>query len=260
MTFGKRSKSDVVWWALGLTACMFVLWTAFRSETGAVLMSQDAQRTDPQLRRLFIAATVGNAEKLDTLLRISEFDTSVVNKRGDSLLRVALLAARARENPTLYSTVTTLLLHGANPNLANNRGRTVMHAAAAIDNEAVMTALIQAGGDPLISSNDFSTPYEMAVRWGNLGTVAAIEKTFTYRPDNIEELKELGRFSRTLRNGLNKASTVAERRAALRAAFGAYISDPAEAEKLYQKSLSRIQDLGTGFLGDCDSCEKIEGE
>jgi len=223
-------------------------------------MSQDAQRMDPQLRRLFIAATVGNTEKLDTLLRTSGFDINVVNKRGNSLLRVALLAARARGIPTLYSTVTTLRLHGANPNLANNRGWTVMHAPASIDNEAVMEALIQAGGDPLISSNGFTTPYEMALERGNLGTAAAIERTFTYRPNDIEELKELGKFSRTLRTGLSKASTVAERKAALRAAFGAYISDPEEAEQLYQKSLSRIQASGKGFFGDCDSCGRNEGE
>lgn len=254
MTLWSGSKSNVLWWVLSVAACLVILWTAFLSGPGKVL-SQNTTK-DPNLRRLFIAASQGKAEALGTLLRTSGFDVNVVDGRGNTLLRVALNTARGLEIPTLYGTVVTLLSHGANPNLANNDGWTGMHAAAFIDNEAVMSALIQSGGDPLINSNGLSTPYEISLSRGNLGVVAAIERAVTYRPTDIEELKELGKFSRTLREGFARANTVEERKAAARAAIGTYFDDEAEAESFYQENLRRIQSEGTGFLGDCDSCEE----
>lgn len=256
MTFWSSSKSRVVWWALSVVSCLVIAWTVFLPGPGSVL-SQNASN-DPKLRGLFFAAFVAHPEKLGERLDTSGYDVNVVDRRGDTLLIRALRAARARMQPTLYGTVALLLQRGADPHIANTRGRTAMHAAAMIDHEAVMTALIQAGGDPLINSSSLSTPYEIALTQGNWGTVAAIERAVAYRPADLEELKERGRVFRTLRKGLAEAKTVEERKAAMRAAYGVIFSDRSEAEEAYQKTLKQIQASGTGFLGDCDSCEKAE--
>ena len=251
------SNNNGFWLALSVAACLVILWAAFFSGPGKVLSQNPSNTTtDPNLRRLFLTAGLGTAEDVDTLLRNSGFDINVRNAHGDTLLGHALTMSRAKENPTLYGTVVMLLSHGANPNQANNSGWTAMHAAAYLDNEAVMTALIQAGGDPLIDSDGRSTPYEIALTQGNLGVVAAVERSVTYRPPDIEELKEVGTFSRTLRAGLARATTVDERKSAIRAAAAAlFKDDEAQAESLYQEVLDRVQSEGTGFLGDCDSCE-----
>ncbi len=252
MNFG-GSKNNGFWLALSVAACLVILWAAFFSGPGKVLSQNPSNTTtDPNLRRLFIAASLGKTEALGDLLTAGSHDVDVRGHRGKTLLGAALNAARAKEPPTLYGTVVLLLSRGANPNLADNDGWTAMHKAAFLDNEAVMAALIQAGGDPLINVNEKSTPYEIALLHGNSGAVGAIEGTTTYRHPEVEELKEAGTFARNLRAGFSSARTVEERKAALRAALTSYLEDEGEVERVYQEVLGRST---SDFLGDCDSCE-----
>ena len=250
-------KTTALWWFLGVVSCLFIVWGTL-GHSGRILSQDDSSTTthaDQKVVRLFLAASHGQARKVGELLRAVDVDT--LNTRGNGVLYETLNYAQHIEVPGLYGVVTTLLQHGANPNLANRAQKTPMHAAALVDKEAIMEALILAGGNPLARNGEHSTPYEMALQRGNLGVVAAIERTVTYRPTDIEDLREMGEFSRSMRANFFSARTVAERKAALRSAVAAFGDD---ADFVHQKVLEAIEASGSGFLGDCPSCENESEE
>ena len=105
---------------------------------------------------------------------------NALTKNGHLPLAVAVIAAEDSE--TAYGKIRLLLAYGANPNHPNSKGTTPMSEAAWSGTEAIMTAFLNAGGDPHTATGDGYTPYETAVSRANAGALAAIGRAF---PDHV---------------------------------------------------------------------------
>ncbi len=64
-----------------------------------------------------------------------------------------------------------LIEKGASPNLADDRGWTALHQAAARGNESLVKALLQAGGDAARRSKDGKMPMDIAKETGKAAAV-----------------------------------------------------------------------------------------
>lgn len=152
-------------------------------------------------------ADVGDLTKL---LQQGADPNEVWSKRGITVLQWVLLRKR-RTSPTIYGKIKALLDYGANPNLPDEFGLTPMHYAAMWHNEAIMTALIEAGGDPSIDV------YKWALRRGNAGAVAAIERVakHTLPEDTRARLETRGAYSKAMAQVYEKSTTKEELKANL---------------------------------------------
>ncbi len=67
-----------------------------------------------------------------------------------------------RRGPTLADLPVRLLARGADPNTPDGQGRTPLHAAAAVEDAAVIRALLEAGADPHALTDDGASPLHSA--------------------------------------------------------------------------------------------------
>lgn len=161
---------------------------------------------------IFDAVVEDDVNKLRRLLEAGA-DPNQVGADGRTALHMAITLSEI--STTTYGQVQTLLTWGANPNLADADGFTPMHAASLRDDEALMMALLEAGGDPNFSHPDFQTPYVSALSSGNRSTVAAIERWTHERPDNYEQRTAMGVLSKGLQDSLRPGLSAEERQAAI---------------------------------------------
>lgn len=161
---------------------------------------------------LFDVITGGDSELLEQVLR-NGADPNTIDK-GISALHWAILGTGTR--PTIYGQVKTLIAHGANPNLPSDDGLTPVHAAAMNNaGEAVMEALLDAGGNPLNTATGV-TPYQLALITGSAGAVTAIMRSLgsASEIENLELLQTIGEFSAKLRS-VSVDATAHEQNAAI---------------------------------------------
>lgn len=128
--------------------------------------------------KLIRALMFDDSQQLQDLLD-GGADPNSLGTEGHSPLHIAVSMANDSESPfgeTAFGKMQLLIRHGANPNHSSSDGLTPMHVAAADKTEAIMTALLNGGGDANLSINGGKTPYESAVMYGNVGTVAALKK------------------------------------------------------------------------------------
>ena len=128
--------------------------------------------------KLFTAIIFDDDQRLRHLLEGGADPNSLT---ASGFLPLGIAVSRSQISPTAYGKVQLLIQHGANPNQPNTMGKSPMHAAAQDGTEAIMTQLLNAGGDANLSTST-KTPYETALSKGNTGALAAIK---TALPDHV---------------------------------------------------------------------------
>lgn len=114
--------------------------------------------------------------------------------------------------PASQGQVDTLLAAGADPNLPDEYGDTLLHAAAYDAPEALFSVLLQAGGNPNLPNDVGVTAYETALKHGNHGAVAAIEQASSFRHPDRERLRVWGAFYLKLQAFLEKGMPAGPKR------------------------------------------------
>lgn len=199
------------------------------------------------VNELFRAVAGGTAEEVKQQLMNGHSATST-DAQGNTPLHFLLVSPLMSLTP--YGVTNVLLEYGAQPNLANNSGQTPLHFAAQNGaSEAVVIALIKAGGDPLIETFQVGgtamTPYEIALREGNVAAIAAIEKSTDYRPPNYESLKAEGLLWRAYDRALERATTNEQRTDALRTLCNGLVQigvhSQAQADALFEQHSQELQ-------------------
>lgn len=110
---------------------------------------------------------------------------------SEGILPLEIAVVLGSESSTGYGLVKMLIENGANPNQIDPSGLSPMDAVAKHGTEAMMTALIEAGGDPHLPTQNL-TPYKRALMHGNDGPLAAIKKAYPdHKPSDEEEWKRL---------------------------------------------------------------------
>lgn len=145
---------------------------------------------------LFEAINTGEIKWVRRLLEEGH-DPNITRADGSTPLHSVIATSAISRNT--FGMVKLLLSYGANPNQPDNDGYTPMNAASMINNESIMTIMLESGGNPLASHPNFVTPYEAALTQGHDDTIAAIESHTIFRPDNYESRKAVGVILRTLR-------------------------------------------------------------
>ena len=194
--------------------CLAVGVTVFG--VGYTLLGQGPGNENPepvgpvgQVNDLFDVIVGEDVGLLEQILAQGE-DPNAINAEGATALQWAILGSGVTD--TVFSQVRILLEAGANPNQPDRQGLTPLHTAAMGDgSDAVMKALIDAGGDPLITTVT-QTPYELALMTGNTGAVTAIEQVTDYRPANRSFLQALGVATQEMRGGFRTSTTNQERK------------------------------------------------
>ncbi|KAF1792183.1 Ankyrin repeat-containing domain [Phytophthora cactorum] len=74
----------------------------------------------------------------------------------------------AMESPAALTIISRLVQHGANVNVADERGDTPLHWAAFSGRAAVIQNLLTLGADPTLSNSDWETPAQIAAAYGQL--------------------------------------------------------------------------------------------
>lgn len=137
-------------------------------------------------------------------------DPNQTKDEGWTPLHAAINSAEVSSNT--FGIVQALLNHGANPNQPDDYGHSPMHVAAGIDNEAIMTIMLQAGGDPNHSDPRFPTPYESALSMGHSKTLSAIDRHTMLRPENYHAQRAMGLVMKALRETSRPDISEEERR------------------------------------------------
>ena len=156
------------------TASYSLLGLSQNNNHSAYKQSESPEKTDGA--KLTTAIIFNDSQTLKDLLQ-SGADPNSLNDA--SFLPLQIVLFRAKHSPIAYSMVKLLLDYGANPNLPDPNGLSPMHIAAQQGTEAIMTALLDAGGDPSLPIND-QTPYILALNRANTGALAAIKKAFPH--------------------------------------------------------------------------------
>jgi ankyrin repeat protein len=116
---------------------------------------------------LSVACTNGNAAIIEKLLRAGA-DANATTREGETPLMIAARTGRV-------DAVKTLLVHGADVNAKERlRGQTALMWAAAENNAAAATALLEAHADLNVRSNGGFDALLFAVRAGSLDTVKVL--------------------------------------------------------------------------------------
>lgn len=198
--------------------CLAAVLTVFGLAHHLLGNETDSETGKPNIN-LFDVVDREDLNLLELLLREGA-NPNQVNEEGlTPLHRVLDLAIFDRQST--FGVVVMLLNHGANPNQPDNSGKTALHYAAMPDvrsDGALMTVLLDAGGDPNIDTNE-RTPFEEALFWGQSAAVAVIERATTHRPHDYARKKAEGRFRKVYADGLDEATSEQERDEALRAAI-----------------------------------------
>ncbi len=167
------------------------------------------------VNELFNVITDENVGALQALLK-NGADPNAANEGGNTSLHWAMTGVGF--SPVLYGQVELLLAHGANPNFQNHIGMTPVHSAAMRGaSDAVMSTLINAGGDPHIRTTTTTgsalTPYIWALVMGRTSAVSAIERL---RPasgiaaDTVTFLKTVGDMSQRIFQIFEDSTTAEE--------------------------------------------------
>lgn len=195
-----------------------------------------------QANGLFDVITSDDVNQLAQLLRDGA-DPNQVNEEGHTPLHWALILADIGvfERAT-FEAVFTLLNHGANPNHPDEYGKTPLHYAVrhgVRESVALMIVLLEAGGDPNISTYE-RTPFEEALFWGS-DAVAVIERATSQRPADYARKKADGNFLKVYTDGIKNATSEQERNGALKAAVSELVKAGVMSEEnsraLYQSLL-----------------------
>ncbi|ETL32191.1 hypothetical protein L916_15181 [Phytophthora nicotianae] len=101
----------------------------------------------------------------------------------------------AVESPAALAIIARLVQHGANVNVADERGDTPLHWAAFSGRAAVIQNLLALGADPTLSNNDWETPAQIAAAYGQLDCMRLLlqaQRRFGAEPREEEQnLKRL---------------------------------------------------------------------
>lgn len=197
--FGSRSMSLLLCVVAGLAVfgAAYTMLGEVR-EPGSEELQLENNELGPvgALSKLFYVITGGDTEALKQILAEGA-DPNMTDNQGTTALAWSILGSDI--SPKVYGQVQALLAAGANPNLVDSDGMTPLHAAALHADEGVMTALLHGGGDAHIPDNMGNTPYEVALKWGNLGAVAAIEAASSFRHPDRETLMLWGVYAHRVR-------------------------------------------------------------
>ena len=83
--------------------------------------------------------------------------------------------------------IKILLDAGANPNVADQRGYTALHWAAIDARRSIVKLLLDYGADRQIRTLKGNTPYELALKIGNMSAVVAFEEHSPFRHPQRDE-------------------------------------------------------------------------
>lgn len=91
------------------------------------------------------------------------------NASGSTALQVAVqgCAEEATESPARLEVMQLLLEHGANPNMLDDMGQSLLHTAAAYSRMGAMRLLLQHGANITVQDSLKRTPVSLAVRLGH---------------------------------------------------------------------------------------------
>ena len=101
-------------------------------------------------------------------------DPNAADNKGRTPLHSAVTAAKRPGNTTAYGHVKELLKYGADPSLKDNRGVTPLTTAVMSGSEAIVAALIAGGGDPNQTTPGGVSLLALAEMFGNDGAAAGI--------------------------------------------------------------------------------------
>ena len=166
--FRKKLTIPALYLAVGL-AVFGVAYTLMGQEGGD---GTTPAQPEQLARTLFDVLAGGDVQELQQFLDDGA-DPNQKNADGVTLLGWAILGMET--TPTVYSQVKALIAAGANPNIADNGGKTALHYAAQYGgSNAVTQALIDAGVGPDIKSQEGVSALQLAALSGNAGIIASI--------------------------------------------------------------------------------------
>jgi ankyrin repeat protein len=156
-------------------------WEALRQRVGALASAERGAHSKDEVFAQAFAAL--EQRDLALLRRLLERKPGLVREQGTNGNTLLNLAVSIEKK--LGPLVSALLEAGSDPNLPNDRGWTPLHQAAASDEPALVTRLLEAGAVTTISAHgDGGTPLAVALWWGR-STSAAVLAREGVVPDNL---------------------------------------------------------------------------
>lgn len=184
-----KLRFPVLYLAIGL-AVFGVAYTLMGQEGSGGTTPAEPERT------LFDVLAGGDVEELQQLLD----DGADPNAKIDDVTPLSWAILGSGRTPTVYAQVKALIAAGADPNIADDLGRTALHYAAEFDgSNAVTHALIDGGAVVTAQAQNGITALRLALMSGNDGAKSAIEQATPVRPTQYEQLKAIGAFSKKLK-------------------------------------------------------------
>ncbi len=120
-------------------------------------------------------AARGTDREALTALLQTGADPNAADARGRTALHAAVTSAGRPGNTTAYGHAQELLKYGADPSRKDNHGITPLDQAVMSGSEAIVEALINAGGDPNRTTSAGVSLLALAEMLGNDGAAAAVK-------------------------------------------------------------------------------------